>query len=323
MNMTQEKKSNASPTKPPIQLLDITVLAGGDNEERDISLQSGGCITQALKRLGHRVEQHDVDATHLSALDRHADFIFIALHGRFGEDGTIQKILNQKGKRYSGCGSAASSLAMDKVRAKQQFISSGLPTPSFVVARKDNLNTLPTHLPLPAVVKPVSSGSSVDTFLVKTAEQLKKVAGDVAEKYGQALVEQFIDGPELTVGILGNQALPVCEIRTSREFYDYEAKYLENDTQYLFDIALPEKLLSQIQSLSLATHQALGCQVMSRVDWLVDSTTGRPYLLEINTIPGFTSHSLLPKAAARMGIDFDNLCQAIVADSYLIDRSCE
>ncbi len=125
------------------------------------------------------------------------------------------------------------------------------------------------------------------------------------------------------MSILGDQALPVCEIRTSREFYDYQAKYLVDDTQYLFDLELPETFLSKIQSLSLDAHRALGCQVMSRVDWLVDSATGNPYLLEINTIPGFTSHSLLPKAAARVGIDFESLCQAIVADSYLIDRSCE
>ncbi len=323
MTMTQEKNSESSNVSPSIQSLDITVLAGGDSAERDVSLQSGESVTQALKRLGHRVSQLDIDASQLSALDRDDDFVFIALHGRFGEDGTLQKILNERGKRYSGCGSAASSLAMDKVRTKQQFISSGLPTPAFVVARMDNLDTLSDSVSLPAVVKPVSSGSSVDTFLVKSAEQMKKTAGEVTQKYGQALVEQFIAGPELTVGILGDQALPVCEIRTSREFYDYQAKYLVDDTQYLFEIALPETLLAQIQSLSLAAHRTLGCQVMSRVDWLIDAATQKPYLLEINTIPGFTSHSLLPKAAARVGIDFDSLCQAIVADSYLIDRSCE
>ncbi len=323
MSMTQNYQHESTPTTPSIQSLDITVLAGGDNEERAVSLQSGDSVTQALQRLGHRVEQRDIDTSNLSALDRDDDFVFIALHGSFGEDGTLQGILNQRGKRYSGCGQAASMLAMDKVRAKQQFISSDLPTPDYVVACQENVDTLLDHVSLPVVVKPVSSGSSVDTILVRTDEALRKSACDVVEKYGLALVEQLITGPELTVGILGDQALPVCEIRTSREFYDYQAKYLDDDTQYLFDIALPEKLLAHIQTLSLSAHRALGCQVLSRVDWMVDSSTGEPYLLEINTIPGFTSHSLLPKASARVEIDFDSLCQAIVADSYLIDRSCE
>ncbi len=193
--MTQEKKTPSSSTTPSVQPLDITVFAGGDSEEREVSLNSGKCVTQALKNLGHRVEQHDISAAHLDALDRDDDFIFIALHGQFGEDGTLQKILNERGKRYSGCGSAASSLAMDKVRAKQKFLSSDLPTPVFFVATLENLNTWPDHISLPAVVKPVSSGSSVDTFLVKTAEQMIKTSGEVAKKYGQALVEQFISGP--------------------------------------------------------------------------------------------------------------------------------
>ena len=145
-------------------------------------------------------------------------------------------------------------------------------------------------------------------------------ASDVVDRYGEALVEQYIDGNELTVGILGERALPVCEIRTKREFYDYDAKYIDDDTQYLFDLDLPTALLERVQALSIDAHRALGCCVFSRVDWMVDAATLEPFVLEVNTIPGFTSHSLLPKAAARVGMSFEQLCGRIVELSLSLDR---
>lgn len=300
------------PARRRVEPIDITVLAGGPGLEREISLLSGQAVYEALQRLGHNVVKCDIGPDDLSALERPADFVFIALHGEFGEDGTVQAELERRGLPYSGTGSAASRLAMDKALAKRCFEEAGVPTPAFEVVDRDKLDGLASRFSLPAVVKPTASGSSVDTTIVRTATELTRMAADLIDKYGLALVESYIDGPELTVGVLDGLALPVCEIRTKREFYDYQAKYLDDDTQYLFDLDLPESLLKRVQELSLQADHALGCAVFSRVDWLVDAGTLEPYVLEINTIPGFTSHSLVPKAAARIGTDFDQLCQRIV-----------
>ena len=162
------------------------------------------------------------------------------------------------------------------------------------------------------MVKPVSSGSSVDATIVRTLEDLREAVAALADAQNEALVERLIEGPELTVAVLGDEALPVCEIRTKREFYNYQAKYLDDDTEYLFDLDLPADLLERVQRQSVAAHQALGCRVFSRVDWMVDGDTLEPYILEVNTIPGFTGHSLVPKAAARAGMDFEQLCQRII-----------
>ena len=293
-------------------LLDITVLAGGPGAEREVSLQSGRAVYDALRRLGHRVELCDIGPTDLSALDHPADFVFVALHGEFGEDGALQAELDARGLRYSGSGAAASRLAMDKVESKRCFEQAGVPTPSYELVSRSGLMGLAARAKLPVVVKPVSSGSSVDTSIVHTPKTLEEAAGAVVARYGTALVEQYIAGPELTVGVLGEEALPVCEIRTPREFYDYQAKYVDDNTQYLFDLDLPSDLLKRVQRLSLAAHRAVGCRVFSRVDCMVDALSMEPYFLEVNTIPGFTSHSLLPKAAARIGLTFDCLCQRIV-----------
>ncbi len=300
--------------KPPmaVESLDITVLAGGPGPEREVSLDSGRAVHAALGRLGHRVEMYDIHADDLSALERPADFVFIALHGEFGEDGTLQAELDERGLRYSGSGAEASRLAMDKAAAKERFERAGVATPRYEVVDSLRLKGLADRFATPAVVKPVSSGSSVDTTVARSAAALERAAAEVVQRYGRALVEEYIAGRELTVGILGDEALPVCEIRTKREFYNYQAKYLDDDTQYLFDPDLPAGVLEGVQRLSLAAHRALGCRVFSRVDCMLDATTMQPYFLEVNTIPGFTSHSLVPKAAARRGINFDELCQRII-----------
>jgi D-alanine-D-alanine ligase len=292
--------------------LRVVVLSGGPGMEREVSLNSGQAVHAALKRLGHEVTVRDIGPDDLSALDLPNDFVFIALHGEFGEDGVLQAELDARGLRYCGSDAAASRIAMNKVEAKRRFVRAGIPTPQFEVIDPTNLNYALADIRLPAVIKPVASGSSVDTSIVRTSQALDAAAHLVVDRYGEALVEQYINGFEFTVGILGDVALPVCEIRTNREFYDYQAKYIDDDTQYVFDLDYPTELLANVQRLSLAAHRALHCRVFSRVDCMVDRNTLEPFILEANTIPGFTSHSLLPKAAARIGVSFDQLCQKII-----------
>lgn len=293
--------------------LDITVLAGGPSDEREVSLASGQCVAGALASRGHRVSMRDISPDDLSALDRPADLVFIALHGTFGEDGAVQSLLEQRGIPFTGSGAAASALAMNKALSKARFMERGLPTPRYEVVRAGSrMAEVLERWRMPVVVKPTGSGSSVDTYIVRSDDVLASILPDVVRKHGEALVEECIDGPELTIGILGSCALPPIQIRTKRAFYDYQAKYIDGDTEYLFDIALPERVLGAMQAMSLRAAEALGCRDMCRVDWMVDRITHEPYILEVNTIPGFTSHSLLPKAAAKAGIGFADLCQRIV-----------
>ncbi|HUU81937.1 MAG TPA: D-alanine--D-alanine ligase [Phycisphaerae bacterium] len=316
--MTQLAKPPDDSASKPVRkqkTLDLTVLAGGPSAEREVSLQSGAAVTAALVRLGHRVNVRDINPENLSALDVPADFVFIALHGAFGEDGQVQDLLARRGIAFCGSDAAASALAMNKAAAKARLVEAGVPTPRYHVFRHPRARCAADRLGcwrLPVVIKPVNSGSSVDTYIARDAFAFQSMLERVSGRHGTALIEQYVHGPELTVGIIGDQALPVCQIRTRREFYDYQAKYIDDDTEYLFDIDLPADLLRRIQDLSVKAHDALGCRDFSRVDWMVDARTLEPYVLEINTIPGFTSHSLLPKAAARVGISFDQLCQRII-----------
>ena len=310
----RERPTRIGPPRTPkvVECLDITVLSGGPSDERQVSLASGSAIAAALARLGHRVTVCDISPDDLSALDRPADLVFVALHGEFGEDGQLQLELEKRGIPFTGTGSVASALTMDKVKTKTKLVGVGLPTPRFDVARVARIAQVAARWRLPVVVKPVDSGSSVDTHMVHDRNRFLDALNDVVQKHERALIEELIEGPELTVGIIGERALPVIEIRTTREFYDYQAKYIDDQTQYLFDISLPEAVLERIQQMSLRAANVLGCRDFCRVDWMVDAVTHEPYILEINTIPGFTSHSLLPKAAARVGISFDELCQQIV-----------
>ena len=294
------------------QRLKLTVLSGGPSAEREVSLASGRAVARALRSLGHEVHVADIAPDALGALDRPVDMVFIALHGAFGEDGQLQAILDERGIRYCGSGAAASAVAMDKVAAKCRFIEAELPTPRFDVVTPPRVDQVARAWTLPVVIKPVAEGSSVDCVIVRDAETLQAQLQSLTSRHGQCLIEAFIDGPELTVGVLGDEPLPPIEIRTRREFYDYQAKYVDDDTEYLFEIDLPDETLEQIREGSVRAHQALGCRDFSRVDWLVDGSTGEPYVLEVNTIPGFTDHSLLPKAADRAGLSFARLCERIV-----------
>jgi D-alanine-D-alanine ligase len=296
--------------------LKITVLAGGPSAEREVSLKSGQAVAAALKSLGHEVHITDIAPDSLAGLDVPADVVFIALHGTFGEDGAVQKILEARDVRYTGSGSAASAMAMDKVATKRKFIAAGVPTPRFEVVTASNLAEITRQWQPPVVLKPIAEGSSVDISIARDPATMSNTLSTLVNKHSQCLLEQFIDGIELTVGVLQDRGLPPIQIRTKREFYNYEAKYLDNDTEYLFDIDLPADGLRQVQELSVKASQALGCRDLCRVDWMIEKGTLQPYALEVNTIPGFTDHSLLPKAAGKVGIGFAELCQRIV-DSAL------
>ena len=312
MNTPVAANANTVEDANRIATLDITVLAGGPSLEREVSLDSGRMINAALARLGHNVTMRDIGPEDLSALEVPADVVFIALHGTFGEDGTLQGILDKRGIVYTGSGAEVSALAMDKVHTKARFIENDIPTPRFDVAKPARIGeAVKTFMP-PVVVKPRDSGSSVDTHIARDRAAFRSALDAVLSRYGVALVEEYVNGPELTVSILAGRALPVCQIRTRRGFYDYQAKYVDDDTEYLFDIDLPAEVLVRVQRESERAHAALGCRDFSRVDWMVDTATLDPYAIEVNTIPGFTGHSLLPKAAARAGTPYDALCQEIV-----------
>ena len=305
----QPGPSRPEPTEEPLR---ITVLSGGPSAERDVSLESGRAVADALTSLGHRVMRSDISPNDLSALDADADIIFVALHGTFGEDGQLQRILEQRGIPFCGSGADASARAMDKIATKRCFAATGIPTPRFDKLTAKNLDAVLPRWTAPAVLKPVAQGSSVGCHLVRDTTDLRDRAESVVREYGEAMIEERVDGPELTVGILGRDALPPIEIRTQRDFYTYAAKYEDNQTQYLFDIDLPPALLERAQRLGLEAFRALGCRDFGRVDWMVDSARQELFALEVNTIPGFTSHSLLPKAAARAGVGFAELCNQIV-----------
>ncbi len=292
--------------------LEVAVLMGGPSAEREVSLASGRAVADALESVGHRVRRVDIRPDDLSGLAQPFDVAFVALHGTWGEDGQLQAILEQRGVRYTGCGPEASALAMDKVRTKRRLEEVGVPTAPFEHVTIETAEQVGRSFPVPAVVKPVSEGSSVDCLIAKDRATLVNAVARLTDGYGQALVERYLGGAELTVGVLAGEALPVCQIRPAAEFYDYHAKYQADTTEYVFDIGLPDEALTRVQHDSVRAFEAAGCRDMARIDWIVESTTGEAFCLEINTIPGFTDHSLLPKAAARAGIDFAELCDRLV-----------
>jgi len=291
----------------------VAVLLGGKSAEREVSLKSGGMVLAALKKKGVDAHAFDPSEKSLELIEKERfDRAFIALHGRFGEDGTMQGILEWLGIPYTGSGVLASALAMDKLRTKRIWSAEKLPTAPWEVLTKDtNFKITARRLGLPLFVKPASEGSSVGMSKVKAAGDLEE-AFALAVNYDPVVIaEKFIDGPELTVGILGEQVLPVIRIETPREFYDYEAKYIANDTRYLIPAGLTAKKEQEIRALSLEAFRALGCRGWGRVDLMLDKR-GRPYLLEINTSPGMTDHSLVPMAAKAVGIPYEELCVRIL-----------
>ena len=291
----------------------VAVLLGGKSAEREVSLKSGGMVLAALRKKG--IDAHPFDPKERDVQDlvkeRFAR-VFIALHGRFGEDGTLQGVLEWLGIPYTGSGVLASALAMDKVRTKRLWAAEGLPTASYeVLTGETNLAAVAKRLGTPMFVKPASEGSSVGMTKVKKAGDLEE-AYALAVNYDPVVIaEKFIDGAELTVGIVGERVLPIIRIETPREFYDYEAKYIANDTRYLIPCGLSDKKEKELQALSLKAFRALGCRGWGRVDLMLDKR-GRPFLLEVNTSPGMTDHSLVPMGARAVGISYEDLCVKVL-----------
>lgn len=291
----------------------VAVLLGGRSAEREISLQSGHAVLGALRRGG--VDAYPFDPAE-QALEEllHQGFnrAFIALHGRFGEDGTIQGVLEWLGLPYTGSGVMASALAMDKWRTKLIWQATGILSPRYELLQADsNFEQVAETLGLPLIVKPAREGSTIGLSKVHHKQDLAAAYQLAAQHDGLVLAEEFIAGTELTVAILGETSLPVVKIEIAGELYDYQAKYFSNETKYFCPSGLPEELESLIRNQALRAYQMLGCQGWGRVD-LILSQTNQFYFLEANTSPGMTSHSLVPMAARTAGISFENLVLKIL-----------
>ena len=296
----------------------VAVLMGGKSAERAVSLKSGGMVLAALRASGIDAHAFDPSERGLEALisERFAR-AFIALHGRFGEDGVVQGALEYLGLPYTGSGVLASALAMDKLRTKQVWQACGLPTPPFeLLSARTDFRAAAERLGLPIMVKPATEGSSIGMSKVRAAADLEE-AFALAVNYDRVVIaEKFIEGTELTAGILGREPLPLIRLETTRDFYDYEAKYVRDDTRYIVPCGLPAAKEAEVQQLCLKAFDALGCRGWGRVDLMMDAA-GNPYLLEVNTSPGMTDHSLVPMAARAVGLTYEKLCVKILEGAHV------
>ncbi|HUB66737.1 MAG TPA: D-alanine--D-alanine ligase [Candidatus Methylacidiphilales bacterium] len=288
----------------------LAVLMGGSSSEREVSLKTGVACAGGLREAGYEIAEIVVDDGNF-ILPAGIDLAFLALHGPFGEDGQIQEILNQRGIPFTGADAATSRICIDKDKTKALLAQAGVPVPpGQLVARIEEIT-----LPLPLFLKPNALGSSVGSAPVFSREELAPALARALRFGAPALVERFIRGRELTVGVLGDEALPIVEIRPRDGFYDYTNKYTKGRTDYFCPADLPAEITALIQQHALTAHRAVGNTVYSRIDFLLEQDTN-PYCLEINTIPGMTVTSLLPKAAAAKGLTFPQLCQRIVELSW-------
>ena len=287
----------------------IAVLMGGISAEREISLRTGEAVSAALLRKGYHVTCIDVTNKE-PPIPPGTECVFIALHGTYGEDGGIQSYLEQLGVPYTGSGVEASRTAFDKILAKRAFLLNDVPTPPWQEIRDVGDFTMVGDL----VIKPHAQGSSVGVYMASTQQEACEIIQRELQKFGVLIVEKRIFGREFTVAILNEKSLPVVEIRPRSGVYDYASKYTKGLTEYLCPAPLDSTLTQKIMLLAEAAHRAVGAEVYSRVDILLDEEN-RPWVLEVNTIPGMTQTSLLPKAAAAAGIFFDDLCERILLDS--------
>lgn len=293
----------------------VAVLLGGTSSEREVSLNSGGNILEALKARGVEAEAVDGTAALVAALvAKRFDRVFNIMHGGDGENGVVQGLMESFGVPYTGSDVLGSALSMDKIRTKQVWLSLGLSTPRYVrIEKGQSVHDAVRQLGLPVIIKPSCEGSSVGVSRVFKGEDLD-AAVELAARYpGELLMEQLIEGEEYTVGILGEQALPSIRIVPAGEYYDYHAKYVSDDTQYVCP-GLQDAAEDEMRELAFAAFRAAGCAGWGRVDVMRDRS-GRNYLLEVNTAPGMTSHSLVPKAARAIGIDFPELVWRILETS--------
>jgi D-alanine-D-alanine ligase len=296
----------------------VAVLMGGRSAEREVSLNTGTQVAAALTSLGHEIVTVDsAEADFFVQLQQAApDVVFICLHGRLGEDGTVQGMLELLDMPYTGSGVLASAMAMDKVVSKATYVASGIPTPAYVLLRAGEewdsaaLEALGPR----TVVKPVSEGSAIGVHIVHDPSELAAAIAEAFTHDDRVLVEKFVQGAEVTVGVLGNddpQALPTLEIVPLHEFYDYESKYVPGMSKHLIPAGISEDARDSCMRAAVAAHRALGCRGMSRTDMIVEAD-GAVHVLETNTIPGMTSTSLLPDAARAAGIEFPQLCERLV-----------
>lgn len=313
-------------TLPPLRVTDpaefgkVAVLMGGWSAEREISLKTGAAVLAALLERGvdaHAVDPQDGFQTTL--LTGNYDRAWIALHGRGGEDGTVQGALEYLSIPYTGSGVLGSAIGMDKVRSKQAIAAAGLLTPRYAVLHDgEPLAPVVEHVGLPMAVKPAHEGSSIGMTRVDDASLLEKAVAKARQYDRTVLLESWIDGPEYTVGILGDVPLPLIRIETSHTFYDYDAKYVSGDTQYHCPCGLPEALEQEYALAALAAFSAIGGRGWGRVDFMM-SDNDEPLFLEVNTLPGMTRTSLLPMAAKQAGCDFAELAWRVLETSMLFD----
>ena len=305
----------------------VAVLMGGRSAEREVSLMSGSGVLKALQSRGvdaHAFDPAERDLSELKA--KGFARCFIALHGRFGEDGTVQGALELLGLPYTGSGVMASSIAIDKIMTKRVWLAEGLPTPRYVLLHAGSYDRrqvigVPDELGLPVIVKPAREGSSIGVTKVAGYSGMEEAVAQAVAMDADVLCEQFIDGDEVTCPVLGTgaeaRALPVIRIVAPEGNYDYQNKYFTDDTKYLVPCGLPAGEEEAIQALALKAYRVLGCRGWGRVDVMIDAATRQPSLLEINTSPGMTGHSLVPMSARVAGLDYEELCVRLLADATL------
>ncbi|TFZ05288.1 D-alanine--D-alanine ligase [Ramlibacter henchirensis] len=305
----------------------VAVLMGGKSAEREVSLMSGAGVLKALQSRGVNAHAFDPAQRDIGELKRKGfKRCFIALHGRFGEDGTVQGALELLGIPYTGSGVMASSVSIDKVMTKRIWIAEGVPTPRYQLLRRgafdrEKVRAIPDELGLPLIVKPAREGSSIGVAKVQGYSEIQAAVEAAAALDSDILCEQFVAGDEVTCPVLGTgdsaRALPVIRIVAPEGNYDYQNKYFTDDTKYLVPCGLPEGEEAAIQELVVKAYRVLGCRGWGRIDVMIDGATRKPYLLEINTSPGMTGHSLVPMSARAAGISYEELCLQLLASAAL------
>jgi D-alanine-D-alanine ligase len=300
----------------PLNPLRVAVLSGGDSAERSISLKSSAAVSNALAARGHEVVTIDPSVTLLDTYDwSNVDVAFLALHGTFGEDGCVQQILETQGVVFTGSNSEASKLAFSKSAAKEQFSLSGIKTPEYALIHKDDpaeqVVEKAKSIGFPLVVKPDSQGSSLGVQIVENEAGLTAAVAQSFELDNFCLLEKAIFGSEWTLGVIDSDPLPLIRIGTDREFFDFEAKYNDDNTEYNFDESISDELRVCLTEIGIQSCRTLGTKGVARVDIMVDEA-GVPWILEVNTIPGMTDHSLVPKAAANIGLDMGQFCELVL-----------
>ncbi|MGZ0166480.1 MAG: D-alanine--D-alanine ligase [Planctomycetales bacterium] len=300
----------------PLNPLRVAVLSGGNSAERSISLKSGAAVTAALSARGHEVILVDPAETKLDTFDwSNIGVAFLALHGTFGEDGGVQKILEAHDVIFTGSDSEASKLAFSKSAAKERFTLSGIKTPEYALVHKDDPPTRVVEqaaaVGYPLVVKPDCQGSSLGVVIVEGESELANAVAQSFALDNFCLLERAIVGTEWTLGVIDDEPLPLIRIGTDHQFFDFEAKYNDDDTEYHFDESISDEFRNQLTEIGIEACRTLGTQGVARVDIMVDES-GQPWILEVNTIPGLTDHSLVPKAAARIGLDMSQFCEVVL-----------